>query len=50
MVADGVLGEMAAESPDEGLAQLGELMLRNQREVARQLCPQCVAIWEGLGL
>jgi hypothetical protein len=50
MVEGGALGEVAADSPDEGLAQLGEWMLRNQLEVARQLCPKCVAIWEGLGL
>ena len=50
MVEGGSLDEVAAASPDEGLAQLGEWMLRNRREVARQLCPKCVAIWERLGL
>jgi hypothetical protein len=43
-------GGMGADFPDEGLAYLGELMLRGEREVARAICPKCVAIWEGLGL
>ena len=39
-----------ADSPDEGLAYLGELMLRGRRREAREKCPKCAAIWEGLGL
>jgi hypothetical protein len=50
MVEGYAFGEPGAEAPDEGLAQLGELMLRGKRAEGRRRCPKCVAIWEGLGL
>jgi hypothetical protein len=43
-------GEAGAETADEGLAQLGELMLRGKRVEARRLCPKCVAVWESFEL
>lgn len=44
------LGGEGADFPDEGLAYLGELILRGKRELARDECPKCLAVWEGLGL
>ena len=43
------LGGAGLESPAEGLASFGELMLRGRREAAMSKCPKCVAFWEDLG-
>ena len=50
MVEGYTFGEAAADAPDEGLAQLGEWMLRGKRAEARRFCPKCAAIWEGFAL
>lgn len=50
MVEEGAVSDAAAVSAEEGWAELGELMLRGRRDEAREMCPKCVQIWEGLGL
>jgi hypothetical protein len=37
---------LAAHHPDEGLAHLGEFMLRDRRKQARKLFPECCTVWE----
>src|SRR5579862_2632237 len=40
IVEEEAFSGLGADSPDEGLAQLGELMLRGERDVARAICPK----------